>query len=212
MCYSAPISILTFVIGIMGSIVCISLGSIDDKIIGSFIGFVASMQLIEYLLWNHQTCDEYNILLSRLGMALNHLQPIVLGFLILLFNTKLQHTNIVLFSMIIYSVSMIPYSMEFLQDTKSQCTKKGDDSSHLLWNWNRMKYSTYMYGIFLVTMCILFYYGLTKINFSVFAIDTAILTYVTTGLIYPSKYIGTIWCFYTMFIPILYIAFRVRLE
>lgn len=210
MCYSAEISILSFFVGLAGSITCIALGSIDDKIIGYFIAFVACMQGIEYLLWNHQTCDQYNIFLSHIAMSLNHLQPIVLGCLILVFNTKVKNPNTIVLHMFLYMCSVLPYSLQFLDQTQNQCTIKGEENSHLLWNWNRMKYSTLMYAIFLGTVCALFYYGLSKTNFAIFAIDVAILSYATTAIIYQSKYIGSLWCFYTMFIPILYITYRLQ--
>lgn len=90
MCFSARVSIITFIIGIIGAYKCIQLGEPLDKIIGYFLGFVALMQLIEYLLWTHQKCDKYNKMLSITGMLLNHLQPIMLGLLVLNFNKNIE--------------------------------------------------------------------------------------------------------------------------
>jgi hypothetical protein len=94
MCYSANASIVSFTFGVIGSLLCVSLGSVKDKILGFFLFFVSFMQGIEYLLWKHQICDNYNKFISVLGMILNHLQPIVLGLLVILFNTNLSTTTL----------------------------------------------------------------------------------------------------------------------
>ena len=121
MCFSAEISIITFIVGIIGSLLCISLGKPVDKILGYFFIFVSLMQGIEYLLWNHQKCDNYNRFLSILGMVLNHLQPIVLGLLILYFNKNVS-TKIMYLIMFLYLCAIIPYSIQFLNNKNLECT------------------------------------------------------------------------------------------
>ena len=73
MCFSKNASIVSFTIGIVGSILCITLGTATDKIVGYFLGYVSLMQGIEYLLWSHQICDNYNRVVSIIGMLLNNL-------------------------------------------------------------------------------------------------------------------------------------------
>lgn len=69
MCYSSNASILTFIVGTLGSILVYNSQTKSNKIIGLFIFFVTWMQLIEYLLWNHQICDNYNKILSISGLC-----------------------------------------------------------------------------------------------------------------------------------------------
>jgi hypothetical protein len=201
MCFSEKASIVSFLFGIFGSILCISLGGIDNKIIGYYFVYISFMQLIDYLLWRHQTCDDYNKLVSLTGMLLNHSQPIVLGLIILLLNPKYVGTISTL--MFIYLCVIIPYSIPFVTNTKLQCTLKGKEN-HLIWNWNIMKYAEIVFSIYLFVVCGLLYYGLTNKRMGSFAVFIAIVTYVSSYVIYSSKYVGTIWCYYSAFIPILY--------
>jgi nicotinamide riboside transporter PnuC len=90
MCFSPEASIRSLLAGVFGSLLCISLGTTKDKIVGYFLGFVSLMQGIEYLLWKHQKCDNYNKVISITGMILNHLQPFILGVIVLILNPKIE--------------------------------------------------------------------------------------------------------------------------
>lgn len=158
------------------------------------------MQIIDYLLWRHQICDDYNRMISLLGMFLNHSQPIVLGILILLFNPI--HKNIIVGLMLLYLCVVIPYSIPFVTNKKLQCTIKGKDN-HLLWNWNLMKYKIIMYFIYLFVICGMFIYGFTNYKIGLISAFVAIITYVSSLFLYSQKYVGTIWCYYSVFIPII---------
>lgn len=210
MCYSEKSSILSFSFGIIGSLLCVSLGSVADKIIGFFMFFVSFMQGIEYLLWRHQICDNYNKMISILGMMLNHLQPVVLGLLVILFNPKLSQLKLrwIYSFMAIYLLVIIPYSIQFLQDSNSLCTIKNKETTHLLWNWNNMKYHTFVYTVFLITFCALFLLGLPKLENGIRTSLVAVITYSTSLYFYPQKYNGAIWCYYVVFIPAIYYLLR----
>lgn len=200
MCFSERASILSFFFGIIGSLLLISLGSVNNKIIGYYFIYLSFMQLIDFLLWRHQVCDDYNRMVSLMGMLLNNSQPIVLGMIILLFNPK--HQNIILSFMLLYLCVVIPYSIPFVTDKKLQCTLKGKEN-HLVWNWNLLKYTLIMYFIYLFAVCGLFIYGMTNFKTGLFFAFIAIITYVTSFFIYSQKYVGTIWCYYSVFIPII---------
>lgn len=210
MCFSASVSLFTFSIGIIGSVLCISLGKNIDKMVGYFLGFVSLMQGIEFLLWSHQKCDNYNRFLSIVGMILNHLQPIVLGFILLIFNKQLKERNKIniIMLMIYYAMIIIPYSMPFFLNKNLECTLKGSNQ-HLIWKWNGMKYSGFVYINFLLVMCLLFYLGLPTPLEKWTAIFLAIFTYATSAFIYPQNTIGALWCFYVVFIPIIYYLYRI---
>jgi hypothetical protein len=125
MCFSERASIESFFFGIIGSLLLISLGGVNNKIFGYYFIYVSFMQFIDFLLWRHQICDDYNRMISFLGMLLNHSQPIVLGILILLFNPI--HKNIIYTLMLVYLCAVIPYSLPFVTDKKLQCTLKGKE-------------------------------------------------------------------------------------
>ena len=204
MCYSAEASLLSFTVGLVGALLSISLGSIKDKIVGYFFGFVSLMQGIEYLLWRHQKCDNYNRLISFLGMFLNHLQPFVLGIILLMINKNIKNKDWIYLVMLAYLLFIVPYSLQFFSvDKEIQCTMK-NTANHLQWNWNILKYNRIIYFIFLFTMCALFLLGLPPIksgrNFAL----GAILTYTTSAILYNTNDVGALWCYYVAFIPLTY--------
>jgi hypothetical protein len=204
MCFSPETSIISFLFGIIGSILVFTLGGDSNKIIALFLGFVSSMQFIEYLLWNHQKCDWYNRLLSNLGMWLNHLQPIVLGILVLIFNKNLVYFYRIIGVLIAYLCIIIPYSLQFGEKNIIKCTLKNVKTKHLLWTWNGLNYSITVYIFFLFSFVYLFLYGLPNKILGVICAIIAVFTFGTSLIIYPQNFVGAMWCFYTAFIPIIY--------
>lgn len=207
MCYSATSSIISATVGIIGSILCISLGSITDRIVGYYIAFVCSMQIIEYLLWTHQICDNYNRMISVIGMILNHVQPFVLGLIILAINNK-SPKHWVLIIMFLYMCVIIPYSIQFI-NVSEKCTIKSSDNPHLFWKWNYMNYAIFVYFVFIVTLCALFILGIPNLKNGILLSAVAIITYSLSLVFYPKNAAGSIWCYFSTFLPIMYYVGRV---
>lgn len=207
MCFSAQSSIVTFIIGIIGAILCISLGSITDKIIGFFFGFTSLIQGIEYLLWTHQKCDDYNRIISILGMILNNLQPFILGLIILFINTTTPNKNWIIGIMILYLSLIIPYSIQF--DKTIQCTIKDDNSKHLKWNWNLMKNSGFVYSIFIFCFCLFALLGFPRFIYGIYFSIIIIISYLTSAYFYTWDFSGVLWCYYSAFFPIIYYLLRI---
>lgn len=209
MCFSSEVSLITFLIGIVGAYLTISLNTKTDKIIGYFLGFVALMQIIEYFLWNHQVCDKFNKALSISGMILNHLQPIVLGFLVLYFNESNKNKNKIYFILFIYIIVIIPYSFYFIRPGNFDCTLKDKNiNNHLIWNWNSMNMGEFVYTIFTISLASIAYFGFPTLRQGFFFSIVVIITFSTSLIIYPSKVIGSLWCFYTIFILFIYYILR----
>jgi hypothetical protein len=209
MCFSARSSILSFTIGLLGSLLCLSLGSVKDRIIGYFFGFVSLMQGIEYLLWTHQKCDNYNRLISLLGMSFNHLQPFVLGIIILLINKNVNHKPWIYLVMFLYVLIIVPYSLQFFSVGKDkQCTLK-NTANHLQWNWNILQYNRLIYIIFLLTMSVLFILGMPTMKTGLYFALGAILSYITSAIVYNYNDVGALWCYYVAFLPIIYFVLHV---
>ena len=208
MCFSENVSLFAFIIGIWGSMMVYSLGKIYDKILGLFLAFVSSMQLIEFFLWRNQTCDDYNYFITMTGMILNHLQPIVLGLLILWLNPTLstQDTNTIFCILFVYLCVFLPYSWQFMYDP--QCTLK-NKNNHLDWKWNMKSYYFLAYSVFILALFMLFYWFVPVYGL-LFAI-MSFISFATSVFIY-NKEIGNMWCFYAVFFPILYYLFRIRVR
>jgi hypothetical protein len=205
MCFSPRASMIAFMAGIIGSILCILLGTITDQIVGYFFAFLSLIQGIEYLLWTHQICDDYNKRLSILGMWLNHLQPVVLGILILTINTGIRYPYYILSVLFVYLSIIIPYSLQFTSN--HQCTVK-NAKQHLQWNWNLMDYSIPVYFSFFVSIVLLCLLGFPKLKHGIMFSITGFIIYATSLIIY-NRDAGSLWCYYSVFIPIVYYLLRV---
>lgn len=201
MCFSKEVSLFTFISGIIGSLLCYSTGTPDYKIIGVFFAFVSLMQAIEYLLWSHPVCDDYNKKLSYVAMLINHLQPIVLLLTLYIYSPAKfnQYKFILLLLISIYSVIIVDYSRKF----KNECTIK-DENNNLNWKWNHMDNKILVYLVFLlclVSFGFIFPNKNTGMIFSVFSL----VSYIVSYFIYKDKnVVGSMWCFFSSFAPILF--------
>jgi hypothetical protein len=209
MCFSPLASISTFIIGIIGAILCLTLGTPTDNLVGLFFGFVSSMQGIEFALWNNLDCNTINKITTVLGMVLNHLQPIVLCILILLLNKNLSVNNkqIIIISTIIYAIIITTYSMQFINDDDG-CTLK-NEYNHLEWDWNHMKYTHIVYILFLFMIIMLFYIGTPDKKSGIILSVIALISYFVSYIIYiDKKVVGSLWCLFASLIPILWYGYK----
>jgi len=208
MCFSEQASIVSFTAGILGSALCFSLGTIPDKVGGFFLGYVSLMQGIEFLLWRHQICDDYNRILSIASMVFVNTQPIVLGLIILYFaGQKMVSWRIasILALISIYTLVITGYSIPFLADTSNQCILK-NKTNHLQWKWNTREGSSYVYTLYIITICCLFILG---VKYGVFFAGISLFSLLTSKILYPDSVVGSLWCYYVAFLPILYFIARV---
>ena len=209
MCFSPLASLSTFLIGIIGAILTITLGTPTDKLVGLFFGFVSSMQGIEFALWENQNCNTMNKIMSILGMVLNHIQPIVLSILILLLNNDLSTMTkqIIILSTIIYAIVITAYSLQFTEDDDG-CTLK-NEHNHLEWDWNGMKNKTLVYMLFLCMLVFLFYVGTPDKKSGILLSAISLISYLISYFIYKDqKVVGALWCLFASFTPILWYGWK----
>lgn len=204
MCYSAQISLLTFSIGFGFSALLTQSGLKFHRLLGWFLGYVSLMQLIEYLLWNHQICDDYNKSISILGMVLNHLQPVILAILTGSFYFK--QIPVLIGVVIAYLTVIIPYSLQFTSDLQCSMQQCGSTDPHIVWNWNTLKHSNFVYLVFLAAFVLVGLCGMPSNSGAMFA-SVAVFSYTLSALIYDRKVMGSLWCFWTAFMPaVIYLA------
>lgn len=205
MCFSPLASLSTFLIGIIGATLCLTLGTPTDKLVGLFFGVVSSMQGIEFALWENQNCNTMNKIISVLGMILNHLQPIVLSILILLLNNDLSimTKQIIILSTIIYAIVITAYSLQFTEDNDG-CTLK-NEHNHLEWDWNDMKNKTLVYMLFLFMLIFLFYVGTPDKKSGILLSCISLISYLISFFIYKDqKVVGSLWCLFASLTPVLW--------
>lgn len=195
MCYNENVSIITYIVGIIGCILLIYNNYIPEAI---FYFFVIQMQLIEFMLWKNQLCNNININISKLGILINHMEPIILYIGIYFFSKKVLPIWIH-YMMLLYLVGSIIYTIKVF---KNECTTVTPDSSpHLHWKWNEGKFSGLYYTLFLTILVILSIYGIEN---GIIMSAIILCGFITSFYIYGNKHsIGAMWCFYAAIAPYL---------
>jgi hypothetical protein len=196
MCYSPEVSLFTFSICLGFSILLFFNNNPFHKLLGLFLGFVSLMQGIEYLLWTFQECNSFHKNISVIGMILNHLQPVILA----LVTGSIYRKNIPILLLIslFYLAIIIPYSLQFTRDL--HCTQPQCGNPHLIWNWNILPYSSPVYIIFLASFILIARFGMPDVEGILFATG-ALISYISSSLLYSRNTMGALWCFWTAFAP-----------
>lgn len=197
MCFNKDISLISYIIGTLSSIFLYLRGY---KIEGILYGFIVQMQLIEYLLWLNNSCNNINKIITKIGILLNHLQPIVLYLLIVYFNNKIKNYyihHIIIIIYIILTIIYLIYNNKLLEN----CTIGIPNKQELKWSihyGNQKKY----YYIFLFTLISLTIIGFKKYNYlNAYLI---LLIYLISYIKYnKTKSVGTIWCLFAAYMPVL---------
>ncbi len=202
MCFSAEVSLLTFSIGIIFSILIFQFNEPSYKIFAGYLFYISFMQLIEFLLWTHQVCDDYNRRTSIAGMFLSHLQPIVLAILMVSFYKQSSNMKLYILVMsILYLIFIIPYSMKYLKDESVQCTLK-KNNPHLIWNWTIMGNDTKIaYILYFLSVTTLLLFGIPDKKLAYIFTILHSFTLITSYMFYSRPYFGSIWCFYGALAP-----------
>lgn len=130
MCWSAEISLSTFVFGIAGMVIAYINNLADLKWV-AFYFTITSMQLLEYFIWKTIGNNDAstNELLSKIGLFIILMQPITIGFIIK--NNSYKAIYFVLLAIFLltylYTASPIKFS--------TSIAKNG----HLNWEWLQLE-------------------------------------------------------------------------
>lgn len=206
MCFNKDISLFTYLFGIIN---CIILYYRNYTIEALFYGYIIQMQLIEYLLWYYNDCNDngngnhndINLLITRIGIGLTHTQPIFLYYLIKNYNNNFKLNKNEKIIDIIISIYIILLIFYFIHNKEAfnKCTIGIPNKKELYW-YIHYGYYKYFYLYFVFTLAYLYYKGIQKYNkLNSFII---IITYLISYFKYnESKSVGTIWCFIAALIP-----------
>lgn len=218
MCYTSSTSIKAFIIGVVSSLLLVSLSSFSTtltttktksyKIIGYFFLFVILMQLYDAIFWNYPPTNKSNTIINtittKLAMITNHLQPIILGLLIYYFNGTLTTTSKMI--LIFYTICISIYSL--MSWNKISTTSVTDRSSPSLdWEWNHQSGAPFVYFIFLVTLVLLFYQNV-KIGGKLAAFLTLVSFLFSLYKYQIKASSGRFWCYFAAFAPIIFLISR----
>jgi len=209
MCFSAEVSLLTYLSGLLGCWVIYNKGMKTEAV---FYAWVIHMQLIEFFL--HILQDErhawLNKLVTRAGIFVNHTEPYAFYAGINMFETpdfikgvimKIMMT-LLIFPTVYYSRLIVSNE---IKPTKHGCFRRKPSSpcknGKLFWSWNYDGNTGYYYALFVISLVLLSLCGLNKKSASLNAV-MVVVSYAMSYYIYKDeKAVGSMWCFAAAFAP-----------
>jgi hypothetical protein len=210
MCFNAQVSIITYIIGLIGSYQLYKYKFVPEAV---FYAWVIQMQLIEYFLWKNQPCSGSNIEpnknISKIGIIVNHFEPIIL-WLAIIYYSKKKLPNWVHILMIVFCITSYYYTKQVIAD--NECTTVTKESEpHLYWKWNNQgpHYILY-YTYFLIALIVLSLYGLQNGHINALLVITS---YIFSMMIYRKTHtVGAMWCFAAAFGPFILLYLHGKLN
>ena len=200
MCVTATYSLVVYIVNMISCILLYHYGQTPDiKIASLFFAFVGQMQLVDYLFWKNLECTSINTQITRSGIVLNHLQPIVLIGLQYAFGLKLSKPSIYIASL--YIVCAVIYSVYNFYNVK--CTTLSQKTNVVYWKWNNEKFSKLMYSMFLLSFivsCANFKNKQFGTLMMCFGIITLIMGFLKPKL---NESVGRMWCHYSALLPLI---------
>lgn len=205
MCFNDKASLLTFVIGVIGSICLMKYGNPkfkkDNIVSGIFLLFIAGIQLMDFFFWiDLKNKLGINKITTIIGPLLNVGQPIILYIIKLLyFKPKnilsMNNYNLPIFILnLLYFINLMIIYISFIT-TSTLIT--GTSNGHLKWPW--IKYSTPW--AYLILLAINIFY-LMDFNYSLM-LFLIIYSFLILSVVYFSYNAGELWCFFGSFIPLI---------
>ena len=196
MCFNADVSIMTYIIGMIG---CLRLWRLGYKVETMLYVTVIQMQLVDYLLWKNQGCNDTNKMITYVGTLINHFEPIAFWLAVKYFSQNKLSEKVELI-MYIYIVASIMYSQNVLT---GDCTTVNKQSApHLYWKWNYGNHGRVFYGLFLICLIAVSIEGIQPQQHGYIHAGIITLSFVLSYIIYGSKHVvGGMWCFVAAFAP-----------
>ena len=183
MCWSAKVSLNTFIYGFISAIIVYALNVIPLYVIIILLSFT-SMQLLEYFAWTYMDNKKINKILSYIGLLLIIIQIFLINYL----SPNKQNSNILLRALFIILVFFMIFQFKNITFKMTVA-----ENGHLLWHWLDLPILWIIIGISLYL--IPSYLTKTK-NYLPFYF---MLITVIISLYYYYKYKtwGTLWCYFS---------------
>jgi hypothetical protein len=212
MCYSERASINAFVIGMVSSFLLYK-ESINSgqkyklfQKLALFFAFVTVMQIYDAIFWrslkDNNGENKINFIFTKIAMITNHLQPIVLAFLIGSLFPLNDLSKMMLYSYII--VVGIYSIIAFNKISYTQVSKTSTPSLH--WQWNTLDLEnsiinpTFVYALFLATVCVICLQLPNPISYIMILINLS--TFFFSKFKYKNTEIGRMWCHIAVYAPL----------
>jgi len=212
MCYSERASIKATIIGFVSSFLLYK-ESINSgqkyklfQKLALFFAFVTVMQIYDAIFWrslkDNNGENNINFIFTKIAMITNHLQPIVLAFLIGSLFPLNDLSKMMLYSYII--VVGIYSIIAFNKISYTQVSKISTPSLH--WQWNTLDLEnsiinpTFVYALFLATICVICLQLPNPISYIMIFINLS--TFFFSKFNYKNTEIGRMWCHIAVYSPL----------
>jgi hypothetical protein len=191
MCWNAEVSLRTFLMGTIGALICVYLDELPKPLLLTTWSFTV-MQLLEYFTWTYINDKPKIYYLSIIGLLLIFLQMFLLSYTVM--NKKYQRILVTAFM-----VYLILYGIFILPEIKFNM-KKGTNA-HLEWEWSEMPPIFLFFTLSLYCIPILVDKNYAGFTFTTITILISLYYY------YKYKTWGTMWCYFSNIIWVIFVLF-----
>jgi len=204
MCFNYKVSLFTFALGTIFSILLINYGNnkyaIENKITGIFLIFISAIQFMDFLFWiDLKNKIGINKITTILGPILNVCKPTIL-YLIKYYYLRpnvssMQNINLPIAVLnLLYFIFFTKNYSKFLTNEK---LITGTENGHLKWPWIKYSNSTFYLILFALNIFYLFNFKYAL----VFFVITYFFLFISVKYFYYNA--GELWCFFGSFIPLI---------
>lgn len=200
MCYSKEASVRAAIVGFVSSAILYS-NAKDEwyKNLAVFFAFVTLMQVYDAIFWDslsdNKGGNNVNFILTKIAMISNHLQPLVLAYLL-----SPQQSDTTKYILYAYAIVAIIYSINAYNKIKYTVVTKESYPS-LYWEWNSLSNSFEMYSLFLIALTVLAMEMPYPLNYILSIINIA--TFAFSKWQYKNTDIGRMWCHTASYVPMI---------
>jgi len=202
MCFNYKVSLFTFFIGTIFSILLIKYGnprfSLENKTSGIFLIFISMIQFMDFLFWiDVKNKLGINTITTILGPILNAFQPVIFYIIKYIYYQPdiLSAYNFPGFLLnVLYTIYFIIQYITFLSKGTLITKLKNE---HLSWPW--IPYDNPLFYLILLAINIFYLFKWT------YSVTLFSITYffLFLSVKYFSYHVGELWCFFGSFIPLL---------
>lgn len=209
MCFNAEVSMLLFVMGVVASCKALVKSYYLSKLyfpVAVFILVVCVIQLLEYILWKNQECNDTNARVSNSIIIVLGLQPLLYALSLVMIN-NLNYSYIILLLCLVLFIMAVVGVAYILPQQPDSCSLKDQQSCRLKWDsmgklYNYSKAYGAIFFILYILSFVLLHYNSKKIGSTIirrciyFSIVAAtIYSYIVTNNPFSFTIFGGFWCF-----------------
>ena len=204
MCFNYKVSLFTFAIGTIFSILLIKYGNkkyaLENQITGVFLIFISLIQFMDFLFWiDIKNKLGINKVTTILGPILNVAQPTIL-YLIKYYYERPNVLSMINYNFPVAMINVMYFIFFIIGYTKFLINDKlvtGTKNGHLNWPWIKYSNAPLYLIVFAINILYLFNFKYAL----VFFVITYFFLYLSAKYFYYS--IGELWCFFGSFIPLI---------